>query len=165
MLRGSRKSSIKKGWWAGSTDVQVDGRQAIVKRYEGTDKDIKRVSLTALLSHRVHWHSLRNGCEMSGYCKISSMCLGFRMIVIADMVLSHPNLPQMIGYSNDETPTPFILLANGEISQRLSRAYLAVCLRCYTSASTTAPSYGPWLHKKCIFGIVRQFNSPLCEWL
>lgn len=65
------------------------------------------------------------------------------MIVIADMVLSHPNLPQMIGYSNDETPTPFILLANGEISQRLSRAYLAVCLRCYTSANTTAPSYGP----------------------
>ena len=26
---------------------------------------------------------------------------------------SHPNLPQMIGYSDDETPTPFILLANG----------------------------------------------------
>ncbi|KAI0717740.1 hypothetical protein C8T65DRAFT_571587 [Cerioporus squamosus] len=27
----------------------------------------------------------------------------------------HPNLPQMVGYSNDETPTPFILLANGNI--------------------------------------------------
>lgn len=27
--------------------------------------------------------------------------------------LSHPNLPQLVGYSNDETPTPFILLANG----------------------------------------------------
>ena len=26
---------------------------------------------------------------------------------------SHPNLPQLVGYSNDETPTPFILLANG----------------------------------------------------
>ena len=31
----------------------------------------------------------------------------------ADHDDSHPNLPQMIGYSDDETPTPFILLANG----------------------------------------------------
>ena len=31
----------------------------------------------------------------------------------ADYGGSHPNLPQMIGYSDDETPTPFILLANG----------------------------------------------------
>ncbi|KAH8084920.1 hypothetical protein BXZ70DRAFT_567025 [Cristinia sonorae] len=27
----------------------------------------------------------------------------------------HPNLPQMVGYSNDEAPTPFILLANVEM--------------------------------------------------
>lgn len=26
---------------------------------------------------------------------------------------SHPNLPQMVGFSAEECPTPFILLANG----------------------------------------------------
>ncbi|OSD03676.1 hypothetical protein PYCCODRAFT_1444280 [Trametes coccinea BRFM310] len=34
----------------------------------------------------------------------------------------HPNLPQMIGYSNDETPTPFIVLAN--VQTRLPQAML-----------------------------------------
>ncbi|KAI0744733.1 hypothetical protein C8Q76DRAFT_10245 [Earliella scabrosa] len=34
----------------------------------------------------------------------------------------HPNLPQMVGYSNDETPTPFILLAN--VQTRLPQALL-----------------------------------------
>ncbi|KAI0326798.1 hypothetical protein GY45DRAFT_1328458 [Cubamyces sp. BRFM 1775] len=36
--------------------------------------------------------------------------------------LYHPNLPQMIGYSNDETPTPFIVLAN--VQTRLPQAML-----------------------------------------
>ncbi|KAI8972561.1 hypothetical protein BD414DRAFT_425575 [Trametes punicea] len=36
--------------------------------------------------------------------------------------LYHPNLPQMIGYSNDDTPTPFILLAN--VQTRLPQAML-----------------------------------------
>ncbi|KAI0830157.1 hypothetical protein BC628DRAFT_1473071 [Trametes gibbosa] len=36
--------------------------------------------------------------------------------------LYHPNLPQMVGYSNDETPTPFILLAN--VQTRLPQAML-----------------------------------------
>ncbi|KAI0651288.1 hypothetical protein C8Q79DRAFT_1004593 [Trametes meyenii] len=34
----------------------------------------------------------------------------------------HPNLPQMVGYSNDESPTPFILLAN--VQTRLPQAML-----------------------------------------
>ncbi|KAI0742707.1 hypothetical protein C8Q80DRAFT_1221158 [Daedaleopsis nitida] len=34
----------------------------------------------------------------------------------------HANLPQMVGYSNDETPTPFILLAN--VQTRLPQALL-----------------------------------------
>ncbi|KAI0632872.1 hypothetical protein C8Q77DRAFT_1263022 [Trametes polyzona] len=36
--------------------------------------------------------------------------------------LYHPNLPQMVGYSNEETPTPFILLAN--VQTRLPQALL-----------------------------------------
>ncbi|KAI0370861.1 hypothetical protein BV20DRAFT_943216 [Pilatotrama ljubarskyi] len=36
--------------------------------------------------------------------------------------LYHPNLPQMVGYSNDQTPTPFILLAN--VQTRLPQAML-----------------------------------------
>ncbi|OBZ74650.1 hypothetical protein A0H81_05439 [Grifola frondosa] len=36
--------------------------------------------------------------------------------------LYHPNLPQMVGYSNDETPTPFILLAN--VQTRLPQALI-----------------------------------------
>ncbi|KAH9922319.1 uncharacterized protein BXZ73DRAFT_51396 [Epithele typhae] len=39
----------------------------------------------------------------------------------------HPNLPQMIGYSDDETPTPFILLAN--VQTRLPQALLLDSLR------------------------------------
>ncbi|CDO70391.1 hypothetical protein BN946_scf184999.g31 [Trametes cinnabarina] len=34
----------------------------------------------------------------------------------------HPNLPQMIGYSNDQTPTPFIILSN--VQTRLPQAML-----------------------------------------
>ncbi|RPD77045.1 hypothetical protein L226DRAFT_483343 [Lentinus tigrinus ALCF2SS1-7] len=39
----------------------------------------------------------------------------------------HPNLPQMVGYSNDETPTPFLLLAN--VQTRLPQALLLDSLK------------------------------------
>ncbi|TBU45668.1 hypothetical protein BD309DRAFT_955656 [Dichomitus squalens] len=39
----------------------------------------------------------------------------------------HPNLPQLVGYSNDETPTPFILLAN--VQTRLPQALLLDSLK------------------------------------
>ncbi|OBZ74658.1 hypothetical protein A0H81_05444 [Grifola frondosa] len=54
--------------------------------------------------------------------------------------LYHPNLPQMVGYSNDETPIPFILLANAQtrlpkvlILDSLQNLSLAKCARLLTS--------------------------------
>ena len=45
---------------------------------------------------------------------------------------SHPNLPQMVGYSGTDTPTPFILLANGVFQKRA-----------YFSPSHFYPSHSP----------------------
>ncbi|KAI0351618.1 hypothetical protein OH77DRAFT_1429437 [Trametes cingulata] len=47
----------------------------------------------------------------------------------------HPNLPQMIGYSNDETPTPFILLAN--VQTRLPQAMLLDAIKNASLAECT----------------------------
>ncbi|KAI0656301.1 hypothetical protein C8Q70DRAFT_1013688 [Cubamyces menziesii] len=49
--------------------------------------------------------------------------------------LYHPNLPQMIGYSNDETPTPFILLANAQT--RLPQAMLLDAIKNVSLARCT----------------------------
>ncbi|KAI0077672.1 hypothetical protein K474DRAFT_1690765 [Panus rudis PR-1116 ss-1] len=50
--------------------------------------------------------------------------------------LYHPNLPQMVGYSDDESPTPFILLANVQtrlpqalVLDLVRNASLAVCAK------------------------------------
>ncbi|KAF8130317.1 hypothetical protein EV363DRAFT_1432216 [Boletus edulis] len=63
--------------------------------------------------------------------------------------LYHPNLPQMFGFSDDETPTPFILLSNvktqtpeATVREMLRTASLATCmelmLRFYRDLADTA---------------------------
>ncbi|KAI0776820.1 hypothetical protein BD413DRAFT_610404 [Trametes elegans] len=84
------KSRIKGGWWADTVEGEVDGRKAIMLRYEDSSR--------------------RN-----------AMKRWMRDVKILQMVY-HPNLPQMVGYSNDETPTPFIMLAN--VQTRLPQAML-----------------------------------------
>lgn len=50
--------------------------------------------------------------------------------------LYHPNLPQMVGYSTDEAPTPFILLAN--VQTRLPQALVLDTIRNGSLASCTS---------------------------
>lgn len=77
ILRG--RSLLQDGWWAGATEVQVQGQRALLKKYDN-DKD--------------HAYSrwLRDVKVLQN--------------------LYHPNLPQMLGFSDERAPTPFILLAN-----------------------------------------------------
>ncbi|KAG1744363.1 hypothetical protein EDB19DRAFT_1694694 [Suillus lakei] len=77
ILRG--RSRLQDGWWAGATEVQVQGQRALIKKYDG-DKD--------------HAYSkwLRDVKVLQN--------------------LYHPNLPQMLGFSDERAPTPFIMLAN-----------------------------------------------------
>ncbi|KAH9856382.1 hypothetical protein C2E23DRAFT_882451 [Lenzites betulinus] len=49
--------------------------------------------------------------------------------------LYHPSLPQMVGYSNGETPTPFILLAN--VQTRLPQAMLLDAIKSSSLAACT----------------------------
>ncbi|CAL1697986.1 unnamed protein product [Somion occarium] len=92
------RSKIKSGWWSGSNKAQVDGRNVLIKHYDGPAKSwIRDVKI------------LQN--------------------------LYHPNFPQMIGYSDDETPTPFILLANVQLRlpealvlDTIQRADLRTCV-------------------------------------
>lgn len=77
ILRG--RSRLQDGWWAGATEVQVQGQQALIKKYDG-DKD-------------------------PAYSK------WLRDVKVLQN-LYHPNLPQMLGFSDERAPTPFILLAN-----------------------------------------------------
>ncbi|KAG2035504.1 hypothetical protein BDR03DRAFT_962428 [Suillus americanus] len=77
ILRG--RSRLQDRWWAGATEVQVQGQRALIKKYDD-DKD--------------HAYSkwLRDVKVLQN--------------------LYHPNLPQMLGFSDERAPTPFILLAN-----------------------------------------------------
>ncbi|KAG1728218.1 hypothetical protein EDB19DRAFT_1747770 [Suillus lakei] len=77
ILRG--RSQLQDGWWAGATEVQVQGQRALIKKYDD-DKD--------------HAYSkwLRDVKVLQN--------------------LYHPNLPQMLGFSDERAPTPFIMLAN-----------------------------------------------------
>lgn len=77
ILRG--RSRLQDGWWAGATEVQVQGQRALIKKYDD-DKD-------------------------HAYSK------WLRDIKVLQN-LYHPNLPQMLGFSDERAPTPFILLAN-----------------------------------------------------
>ncbi|KAG2352208.1 hypothetical protein BDR07DRAFT_1616021 [Suillus spraguei] len=76
ILRG--RSRLQDGWWAGATEVQVQGQRALIKKYDGKDH---------------------------GYSK------WLRDVKVLQN-LYHPNLPQMLGFSDEQAPTPFILLAN-----------------------------------------------------
>ncbi|KAF9447393.1 hypothetical protein P691DRAFT_671618 [Macrolepiota fuliginosa MF-IS2] len=76
-LRG--RTVLKEGWWSGASVAEVDGRHALIKRYEGPPKQAVR-----------QW---------------------LRDIQILQGVF-HPSLPQLVGYSDENTPTPFILLSN-----------------------------------------------------
>ncbi|KAG1758128.1 hypothetical protein EDD22DRAFT_972357 [Suillus occidentalis] len=77
ILRG--RSQLQDRWWAGATEVQVQGQRALIKKYDG-DKD-------------------------PAYSK------WLRDVKVLQN-LYHPNLPQMLGFSDERAPTPFILLAN-----------------------------------------------------
>lgn len=77
ILRG--RSRLQDGWWAGATEVQVQGQRALIKKYDD-DKD-------------------------NAYSK------WLRDVKVLQN-LYHPNLPQMLGFSDERAPTPFILLAN-----------------------------------------------------
>lgn len=98
-----RSSHIKQGWWAGATEANVDGRHALVMRYEGP-----------------------RGVAMKRW---------IRDVKLLQNVY-HPNLPQMIGYSGQECPTPFILLANVQtrlpqalVLDSIKHANIASCVR------------------------------------
>ncbi|KAI0289120.1 hypothetical protein BC826DRAFT_1187974 [Russula brevipes] len=85
------------GWFSGTSEADVCGRKATIKRYDGGKSYIKGVG------------------ERYQNVEKSSVCL--RLIVLFASVTktphgSHGNLPQIIGYSDRKTPTPFILLAS-----------------------------------------------------
>ncbi|KAG1728864.1 uncharacterized protein EDB91DRAFT_1060284 [Suillus paluster] len=82
ILRGC--SRLQDGWWAGATEVQVQGQRALIKKYDD-DKD------------SAHKKWLRDVKVLQN--------------------LYHPNLPQMLGFSDERAPTPFILLANAVQTQ------------------------------------------------
>ncbi|KAH7921126.1 hypothetical protein BV22DRAFT_1132533 [Leucogyrophana mollusca] len=114
MLRG--RSRLKEGWWEGGMEVQVQGQNALIKRYEG-QKD----------------HAYRQW---------------LRDVKILQN-LYHPNLPQMLGISDEKTPTPFILLSNVQtqspqalVREALRSSSIAACtelmLRFYRDLSDTA---------------------------
>jgi len=67
------------GWFSGTSEADVCGRKATIKRYDGVENRTLKEWVRDI-------KMLRN--------------------------LHHGNLPQIIGYSNGRTPTPFILLAS-----------------------------------------------------
>ncbi|KAG0707229.1 hypothetical protein DFH29DRAFT_823835 [Suillus ampliporus] len=113
-LRG--RSRLQDGWWAGATEVQVQGQRALIKKYDD-DKD-------------------------SAYKK------WLRDVKVLQN-LYHPNLPQMLGFSDERAPTPFILLANVQtqtpqalVREVLCSSSLGTCmellLRFYRDLTDTA---------------------------
>ena len=79
--------------------------------------------------------------------------------MITDHNNSHPNLPQMIGYSDDETPTPFILLANGTSSRFLSLLRLIIE---YSAAKITG-SIGSRCDSELVATDMRASYIPICK--
>ncbi|KAJ8580996.1 hypothetical protein M405DRAFT_869063 [Rhizopogon salebrosus TDB-379] len=99
ILRG--RSKLKDdGWWAGTMEVQAQGQQALIKKYDG-DKD----------------------CSFRDWLRDVKVLQN----------LYHPNLPQMLGFSDDQAPTPFILLAN--VQTRTPQALVREILRSSSLAS------------------------------
>ncbi|KAH9893932.1 hypothetical protein C8Q73DRAFT_774184 [Cubamyces lactineus] len=98
------KSRIKSGWWAGGVEGDIEGRRAIMLRYESPAMKVDlSVGTQSSAPHTI--------CQQRWIRDVKIL-----------QNLYHPNLPQMIGYSNEETPTPFILLAN--VQTRLPQAML-----------------------------------------
>ena len=112
-----RSRVIKDGWWAGATEGKINGQESLMLRYEGERKNAMKVGArySNQMNSDAYEGQCRDGSEMSSYCRTSSEKVHPLCIPLAAHLqhYSHPNLPQMVGYSNDETPTPFILLANG----------------------------------------------------
>ncbi|KAF8064152.1 hypothetical protein FPV67DRAFT_1698491 [Lyophyllum atratum] len=78
-VRLKGKSNMKDGWWAGASAADVEGRPALVKRYDGQAKQAIKAWL----------HDVK---------------------LLQDVF--HPSLPQMVGFSEEGAPTPFILLSH-----------------------------------------------------
>ncbi|KAI0289116.1 hypothetical protein BC826DRAFT_636006 [Russula brevipes] len=94
IIRKSNRKAI--GWFQGSSDADVCGRKMTIKRYEG-ENDL------ALKEWVRDIKTLRN---------LQFVLARFLVAFVANRRhVSHENLPQMLGYSNGKTPTPFVLLA------------------------------------------------------
>ncbi|KAF8890621.1 hypothetical protein BD779DRAFT_1516063 [Infundibulicybe gibba] len=88
-VRLTGKAAIKDGWWGGSSLAEINGQEALVKRYEGPQAQAARSWLRDIK-------------------------------ILQD--LYHPNLPQLVGYSQNGAATPFILLSN--VRTRVPQALL-----------------------------------------
>ncbi|GJF00383.1 hypothetical protein PsYK624_166700 [Phanerochaete sordida] len=95
-LRPSRrkKARLANGWWAGAREVEIEGRTVLMVPYAAGDESHGRTRAARRWLRDVK--TLQN--------------------------VYHPNLPEMIGYSGTDAPTPFILLAN--VQTRLPQALL-----------------------------------------
>ncbi|EPS97302.1 hypothetical protein FOMPIDRAFT_1061898, partial [Fomitopsis schrenkii] len=100
---------IKEGWWAGSRQADVEGRTLLVKDYDDRTRKGQKVILPSAYGST----SLDSRFVNLGSQK------WIRDVKILQNVF-HPNLPQMVGFSAEECPTPFILLAN--VQTRLPQA-------------------------------------------
>ncbi|TFY53218.1 hypothetical protein EVJ58_g9570 [Rhodofomes roseus] len=103
-IKTNGSSRIKGGWWAGDTQADVKGRYLLVKSYDGPRYAASKVAGT--ISYEAE-HALMVRQKW------------IRDVKILQNVF-HPNLPQMVGFSSEECPTPFILLAN--VQTRLPQA-------------------------------------------
>lgn len=93
---------------------EVDGQSTLVKYYKGNSKnDAIKVSPLCCESC-LESDENRRGCTMSKICKT---CCQFDDIIRNKQYIltthSHPNIPHMTGYSDEDSPTPFILLSDG----------------------------------------------------
>lgn len=119
MLRG--RSCLKEGWWAGGMEVQVQGQPALIRRYDDPKAKVHRVNQSFFTQAHV---VLICSSAMAKRCQNASKpVVSFQASLVflrMSTECSHPNLPQMLGFSDDETPTPFILLSNGERAPQIA---------------------------------------------
>ncbi|EIN05847.1 hypothetical protein PUNSTDRAFT_127772, partial [Punctularia strigosozonata HHB-11173 SS5] len=64
---GTRKSRIKKGWWAGATEIQVSGRQALIKRYDASASNVKETTLYVQQQFQMSEEHVIDFVEKSNY--------------------------------------------------------------------------------------------------
>ena len=116
MLKGKSKSKVKEGWWAGLMDGQAAGQSALIKRYEGDDK---RAAFQVCVYQvgTVVLYLIQASAELVARReKASNSLVSVSTTPVVPLEYncpSHPNLPQLVGFSQGDAPTPFIVLKNG----------------------------------------------------